>query len=49
MQPFHLAFPVTDLEKTHDFYHNLLGCPIGRTGRVFFDDRPLNFLRDLWN
>ncbi|KGM50597.1 HlyD family secretion protein [Pseudooceanicola atlanticus] len=25
------------------------GCPIGRTGRVFFDDRPLNFLRDLWN
>lgn len=25
------------------------GCPIGRTGRVFFEDRPLNFLRDLWN
>lgn len=25
------------------------GCPIGRTGRVFFDDRPLDFLRRLWD
>ncbi len=37
MQPFHLAFPVTDLEKTHDFYHNLLGCPIGRTSDRWID------------
>ena len=26
-----------------------LGCNIGRTGRVFFDDRPLNILRRFWN
>ncbi|MGR3452945.1 HlyD family secretion protein [Pseudooceanicola sp.] len=25
------------------------GCMIGRTGRVFFDERPLNLLRRLWN
>ena len=37
MQPFHLAFPVIDLEKTHDFYHNLLGCPIGRTSDRWID------------
>ena len=37
MQPFHLAFPVNDLEKTHDFYHNLLGCAIGRTSERWID------------
>ena len=37
MQPFHLAFPVTDLKKTRDFYHNLLGCPIGRTDTKWID------------
>ncbi len=37
MQPFHLAFPVTDLEKTSDFYHSLLGCPIGRTSDRWID------------
>jgi multidrug resistance efflux pump len=26
-----------------------LRCLIGRTGRVFFDDRPLDWLRQLWN
>lgn len=41
MQPFHLAFPVTDLEKTYDFYHKLLGCKIGRTS-----DRWIDF--DFW-
>ncbi|WP_371311858.1 VOC family protein [Pseudovibrio flavus] len=30
MRPFHLAFPVVDLEKTRDFYCNILGCDIGR-------------------
>lgn len=25
------------------------GCQIGRTGRAFFDDRPLDFLRGLWD
>ncbi|MEO1260135.1 MAG: VOC family protein [Bacteroidota bacterium] len=37
MQPFHLAFPVTDLQKTHEFYHELLGCPIGRTSDRWID------------
>ena len=37
MQPFHLAFPVTDLHKTHEFYHVLLGCPIGRTSDRWID------------
>ncbi|MCB0521311.1 MAG: VOC family protein [Lewinellaceae bacterium] len=41
MQPFHLAFPVTDLEKTMDFYHGLLCCPVGRTS-----DRWIDF--DFW-
>ena len=30
MRPFHLAFPVTDLEKTEHFYVGVLGCKIGR-------------------
>lgn len=41
MQPFHLAFPVNDLKKTYDFYHGLLGCPVGRTS-----DRWIDF--DFW-
>lgn len=41
MQPFHLAFPVTNLEATHAFYHGLLGCPVGRTS-----DRWIDF--DFW-
>ncbi|GAB4250325.1 MAG: VOC family protein [Saprospiraceae bacterium] len=41
MQPFHLAFPVTDLEKTYEFYHGLLGCPVGRSS-----DRWIDF--DFW-
>tara|TARA_B100000965_G_scaffold402780_1_gene429479 strand:- start:1112 stop:1582 length:471 start_codon:yes stop_codon:yes gene_type:complete len=30
MRPFHLAFPVIDLEIAEQFYVNLLGCQIGR-------------------
>lgn len=30
MHPFHLAFPVTDLDATRDFYIGKLGCPAGR-------------------
>lgn len=41
MQPFHLAFPVTDLEKTRSFYADLLGCGVGRTS-----DRWIDF--DFW-
>ena len=37
MQPFHLAFPVTDLKKTRDFYENLLGCGVGRTSDRWID------------
>jgi len=28
--PFHLAFPVDDLERARHFYARVLGCPIGR-------------------
>ena len=37
MIPFHLAFPVSDLKATHDFYKNLLGCRIGRTSDKWID------------
>ena len=30
LRPFHLAFPVDDLEKTKQFYVNVLGCTTGR-------------------
>lgn len=30
MHPFHLAFPVTDLEATRQFYIEMLGCVAGR-------------------
>jgi hypothetical protein len=30
---FHLAFPVTDLEKTKEYYVGGLGCEIGRESR----------------
>ena len=37
MQPFHLAFPVSDLKTTLDFYQNLLGCGVGRTSDRWID------------
>ena len=36
-QPFHLAFPVTNLEKTREFYEELLGCEVGRTSERWID------------
>ena len=30
MRPFHLAFPVTDLQQTIEFYSTVLGCETGR-------------------
>jgi extradiol dioxygenase family protein len=36
-QPFHLAFPVTSLEKTREFYEGLLGCEVGRTSERWID------------
>lgn len=37
MRPFHLAFPVTDLEITKDFYTNILHCQIGRSSNEWID------------
>jgi extradiol dioxygenase family protein len=37
MQPFHLAFPVTSLEKARAFYGELLGCPEGRSSPHWVD------------
>ncbi len=35
--PFHLAFPVKDLEETYTFYTEILGCSTGRTSDHWID------------
>jgi uncharacterized protein len=37
MVPFHLAFPVHDLEAARAFYGALLGCPEGRSSEEWID------------
>ena len=37
IQPFHLAFPVHDLEAARSFYAGLLGCPTGRESKGWID------------
>ena len=37
MPPFHLAFPVHDLEAARAFYGGLLGCPEGRSSDEWID------------
>lgn len=37
MTPFHLAFPVRDLEQTRRFYRDTLGCQIGRSSESWVD------------
>ena len=37
MQAFHLAFPVTSLDKARSFYGGLLGCPEGRSSPDWVD------------
>jgi extradiol dioxygenase family protein len=37
LQPFHLAFPVDDLEAARRFYGGLLGCPEGRSAEHWVD------------
>lgn len=37
LRPFHLAFPVFDLEEARDFYVNTLGCSIGRESDQWID------------
>jgi len=34
---FHLAFPVTDIEKTRVFYTTILGCAVGREAARWID------------
>ena len=36
-QPFHLAFPVDDLQAARAFYGGLLGCPEGRSSPDWID------------
>ncbi|EKV30896.1 putative dioxygenase [Caenispirillum salinarum AK4] len=35
--PFHLAFPVTDLDEARRFYGELMGCPEGRSSDEWID------------
>ena len=35
--PFHLAFPVTDLDATRKFFTETLGCALGRTAPRWID------------
>lgn len=35
--PFHLAFPVTDIEATRRFYVDILGCRVGREAERWID------------
>ena len=35
--PFHLAIPVNDLEKSRNFYKNILGCQEGRSSNNWVD------------
>jgi extradiol dioxygenase family protein len=37
LPPFHLAFPVDDLEAARAFYGDLLGCPEGRSADQWID------------
>ena len=37
IRPFHVAFPVVDLEETRDFYTRLFNCRIGRTSEKWID------------
>lgn len=37
LRPFHLAFPVSSLEKARAFYGLVLGCPEGRSDTTWVD------------
>jgi extradiol dioxygenase family protein len=37
LRPFHLAFPVGDLDAARRFYTEVLGCGIGRTSERWID------------
>ncbi|MES2629951.1 MAG: VOC family protein [Bacteroidota bacterium] len=37
LQPFHLAFPILDIEDTRTFYRDVLNCEIGRESERWID------------
>ena len=37
MRPFHLAFPVDDLDRAETFYRDVIGCGIGRRSDKWID------------
>lgn len=37
LAPFHIAFPVHDLDAARHFYGNILGCPEGRSDADWID------------
>ena len=37
LRPFHIAFPVDDLERARHFYGEVLGCPEGRSSDQWID------------
>ncbi len=37
LRPFHLAFPVHDLDQARAFYGDVLGCPEGRSSEEWID------------
>ena len=37
LRPFHIAFPVRNLEETIDWYTKVLGCSIGRSSDKWVD------------
>jgi hypothetical protein len=37
LRPFHLAFPVRNLEETKRWYCDVLGCTLGRESREWID------------
>lgn len=37
LTPFHIAFPVDDLEAARAFYGDVLGCPEGRSSAQWID------------
>ena len=36
-KPFHMAFPIRDIEETRQFYGDVLGCEIGRSTERWID------------
>ena len=37
IRPFHLAFPITSITKTIDWYVKILGCKVGRKSEKWVD------------